>query len=357
LSERGLAERLSYFLWNAAPDETLRALADKGLLHRADVLRGETERLLNDPRSGRFVDAFLKYWLDLRRLSDSAPDAQLYPEYQLDDLLVESMTQETGKTFAELLGKNLGVTNLVIADFAFLNERLAQHYGIEGVTGVDVRKVRLPGSSVRGGFLTQGSVLKVTANGTTTSPVKRGAWVLSRILGRPPAPPPPTVPAIEPDTLGATTIREQLAKHRSQASCNVCHKDIDPAGFALESFDVMGGWRERYRSLGEGEPVNGVGHNGNLFRFHLGPKVDSSGQLPDGTAFSDVRELKQALARDPDTLARNLLSQWVVYATGSPVHFSDRAEVEALLNRTRGDGHGLRSLIHELVQSRLFREN
>lgn len=356
LDEDGLAERLSYFLWNSPPDGPLRALAAKRELGRPEIMRGEVDRLLNDPRSGRFVEAFLDYWLDLRRLGDSTPDAQLYPEYQLDDLLVESLPVETRLFFEELLRRDLGVVNLVNAPFTYLNERLAEHYGIAGVEGVRWRRVELPQSSVRGGLLTHGSVLKVTANGTTTSPVKRGAWVLDRILGTPPLPPPGAVPAIEPDTVGAVTIRELLARHRSQESCNVCHRRIDPAGFALESFDVMGGWRERYRILGSGDVVPGIGHDGNRFRFGLGSAVDPSGQLPDGREFRNVRDLKTLLVRDPDMLARNLLRQWIVYSTGAPVRFGDRAEVEAILGRTRGQGHGVRTLLREWVLSELFRK-
>jgi hypothetical protein len=253
LSDRALADRLAYFLWNSCPDDELRSLADRKELHRPAVLRQQTERLLDDPRSQRFVDAFLDYWLDLRLIEGVDPDAELYPEYQLDDLLVESMIGETQMFFDELIKRNLGITNLVSSDFAVLNERLAQHYGISGVQGVDLRPVRLSSDCVRGGLLTQASILKVTANGTTTSPVKRGAWIMTRLLGKPPHPPPPGVGAVEPDIRGATTIREQLAKHRSQPTCAACHRNIDPAGFALESFDVMGAWRDRYRSVGPGE--------------------------------------------------------------------------------------------------------
>lgn len=354
LDGEGLAERLSYFLWNSPPDARLRALAGKGVLGERDVLRDEVDRMLADPKSRRFVEAFLDYWLDLRRLADSTPDAQLYPEYQLDDLLEESLPVETRLFFSELIRRDLGVVNLVDAGFTYVNERLAEHYGIEGVRGVTWRRVELPETRVRGGILSQGSVLKVTANGTTTSPVKRGAWVLDRILGMPPAPPPVAVPAIEPDTVGAVTIREQLARHRTQESCSVCHRRMDPVGFAMENFDVMGGWRERYRLLGEGEAVAGIGHDGNRFRFVLGSKVDATGELPDGREFRDIRELKKLLARDPDVLARNLLQRWMVYATGAPVRFGDRAEVEAILGKTRAGGHGLNSLIREWVVSDLF---
>ncbi len=354
LTDAALAERLAFFLWNAAPDAGLRELAAKGRLGKPDVLRTQTDRLLDDPRSRQFIDAFLDYWLDLRGIAATAPDEMLYPDYQLDDLLVESMASETQAFFGELVRQNLGITNLVDSDFAMVNERLARHYGIEGVEGVGIRRVSLGRDRVRGGLMTQASVLKVTANGTTTSPVKRGAWVMNRIIGRPPPPAPPSVPAVEPDIRGATTIREQLAKHRTQESCNACHRLIDPAGFALENFDVMGGWRTRYRASG-GDPVKGIGHNGNFFHFGLGPDVDASGELPDGRSFQDVRELKRLLVSDREQLARNLVRQMVVYATGAPVGFADRAAIEEILRANRRRDFPVRSLIHGVVQSDLFR--
>jgi hypothetical protein len=354
LADSALAERLSYFLWNSAPDSELRQVAERGELHRPKILRGQTERLLNDARCSRFVADFLNYWLDLRLIEGTAPDTELYPDYQLDDLLVESMIDETQLFFEELVKRNLGVTNLVTSDFAMLNERLANHYEIQDVAGVEIRPVKLSKDSSRGGLLTQASVLKVTANGTTTSPVKRGAWIMARLLGRPPPPPPPGVPAFEPDTRGATTIRDQLARHRAEESCAACHRNIDPAGFALESFDVMGGWRERYRVIGGGEPVKGIGHNGLYYHFGRGPSIDASGELPDGRSFRDVRDLKLLLLKDDEQLARNLVQQLTIYATGAPMQFSDRPHIAKILARSRKEGYGVRTLIHEIVQSDMF---
>jgi mono/diheme cytochrome c family protein len=355
LDDQALASRLSFFLWNTAPDDELRALAAKGELHRPEVLRAQTNRLINDPRSRQFVDAFLDYWLDLRKITSTAPDGTLYNDYYLDDLLVESALEETQSFFSELLRGDLPSRNVIASDFAMLNERLADHYGIPGVEGVAIRRVKLPADSVRGGLMTQASVLKVTANGTTTSPVIRGAWIMERVLGKPPPPPPASVPAVDPDTRGATTIREQLAKHRTQQTCAACHAKMDPAGFALESFDVMGGWRDRYRALGDGAPEKGIGKNGQRFTFHPGPPVDCSGELPDGRRFTDVRELKKMLLSDERQVARNLARQLIVYATGAPVRFGDRAKVEAILDRTAPRQFGVRSLVHEIVQSELFR--
>jgi len=355
LDDFALAARLSYFLWNTAPDDELRTLASKNELRKPEVLRAQTERLLNDARSRRFTEAFLNYWLDLRRMDATSPDAELYPDYYLDDLLVESALHETQLFFAELLKENLPASSIVAADFSFLNERLAQHYGIPGVSGVALRRVKLPPDSVRGGLMTQASVLKVTANGTTTSPVLRGAWIMERILGKPPPPPPPSVPAVEPDIRGATTIREQLDKHRTLETCASCHTKIDPPGFALENFDVMGGWREKYRAMGEGKKEVGFGKNGQPFAFHLAQTVDASSEMPGVGKFQNIRELRKLLLADERQLARNLVGQLTVYATGAPIRFGDRPRVEKILDQTAEGRYGVRALVHAIVQSELFR--
>src|SRR5438093_13387799 len=299
LDDYALASRLAFFLWNSPPDDELRRCAEKKQLHEPDVLRAQTERLLDDPKSRRFVDAFLDYWLDLRKIVATAPDANLYSDYYLDDLLTESALEETQLFFAELLRDDLPARNIVASDFAMLNERLAAHYALPPVQGVALRRTPLPKDSPRGGLMTQAAVLNVTANGTTTSPVLRGAWIMERILGQKPPPPPPGVPAIEPDIRGAVTIRQQLDRHRTLETCNLCHAKIDPAGFALENFDVMGGWRDRYRAEGNGPFEKGIGKNGQKFVFHAGQPVDPSGELPPNLSttqptaptFKDVREL------------------------------------------------------------------
>ncbi|MEK7831393.1 MAG: DUF1592 domain-containing protein, partial [Acidobacteriota bacterium] len=247
LDDHALAARLAYFLWNSEPDAKLRELAQQGALRKPAVLRAQVGRLLGDAKSQRFVNAFLDYWLDLRKVNITSPDELLYSDYYLDDHLVESATAETRQFFAELARGDLPARNVIASDFVMINERLAAHYGLAGVQGSQIRRVALPSDSVRGGLLTQASVLKVTANGTTTSPVVRGAWMMERILGKPVPPPPAGVSAVEPDVRGATTMRQQLEKHRNNQSCNVCHVKIDPAGFALENFDVFGGWRDKYR--------------------------------------------------------------------------------------------------------------
>ena len=356
LDDYALATRLALFLWNSTPDEELRSRAAKGELGRPAVLRAETERMLSDPKARRFIDAFLDYWIDLRKMEDSTPSSSLYNDYYLDDALTEAATAESQLFFEEMLRRNLPARNVVDSKFTFLNERLAVHYGIPGVQGVAMRRVELPEDSVRGGFMTQASVLKVTANGTTTSPVLRGKWIMERILGYE-IPPPPNVPAVEPDIRGAVTIRQQLDKHRSNPSCNTCHSKMDPPGFALESFDIMGGWRDRYRGVDETKPAEkGIGKNGQPFAFHYALPVDSSGVLTDGRTFSGIRDLKRLLLTDERQLARNMARQLTVYATGAPVRFSDRVQIDAMVSAAAADQYGLRTLVHQVVESELFRD-
>ena len=354
LDDYALATRLALFLWNSTPDETLRARAHAGALHRPDGLRAETDRMLDDPKARRFVDAFTDYWLDLRKVDDTSPSSTLYNDYELDDPLKQAAIEETRLFVAELVRADLPAASVVDSDFTFLNERLAAHYGIPGVAGANLRRVTLPLGSVRGGLMTQASILKVTANGTTTSPVLRGHWITERILGIE-TPPPPPVASVEPDIRGAVTIRQQLEKHRADKSCATCHAVMDPSGFALESFDVMGGWRERYRAVKEDiTPVRGVGFNGQRFAYYNALPVDSAGELPDGRPFHDVRELKQLLLTDEASIARALTRQLITYATGQPVRFSERPQLEAILQHSRASHYGVRHLIHEIVQSELF---
>jgi hypothetical protein len=356
LDDQALATRLALFLWNSIPDATLRALAERGELSQPQVLRAQTERMLADPKARRFVEGFTDYWLDLRKIDDTSPSTTLYNDYELDDPLKLAAVEETRLFFAELLRADMPARNIVDSDFTFLNERLADHYGINGVSGVNFRQVKLPEGSLRGGLMTQASVLKVTANGTTTSPVLRGHWITERILGLETPPPPPSVEAVEPDIRGAVTIRQQLEKHRADASCAACHSKMDPPGFALESFDVMGGYRERYRAVSDkAPPVKGFGVNGQAFAFHYALPVDSAGELPSGQAFQDVRELKTLLLQDEFPIARNLARQLTVFATGAPVRFSDREEIERILAAARPNQYGVRSIVHAIVQSELFR--
>ena len=360
LNDHALACRLSYFLWRSAPDDQLRAAADKGELHRPEILRRETERLLAAPRSKAFVADFLNHWLHLRDIDATTPDKLLFPEYfssvyngTIDGLLRESVVAETRMYFADLLKSDGSLLQLIDSDFTYLNSRLAEFYGLPAVDGVAMRRTALPPDSVRGGVLTQASVLKVTSNGSRTSPVLRGAWVLDNIIGRPPPPPPPNAGSIEPDTRGATNIREQLAKHKSNESCAACHQKIDPPGFALECFDPVGQWRNFYRTTEVGAVVKTKYFEGPA-KYKQGATVDPSGQTSSGQAFSGPKEFKRLALQQADVVARCLAAKLATFATGRRTEVSDFLALDAIVSHAKKQHYGLRTLIHEVVQSELF---
>lgn len=348
LDDLQLASRLSYFLSRSAPDADLL----KAKLTQPEILHFQTERLLKAKTLERFVIDFTNGWLNLREIDFTTPDKQLYPEY--DEWLLDSMLRETRSFINELIQKNLSVTNIVHSDFAMLNKRLAEHYGISGVSGVDLQKINLPADSHRGGVLTQASVLKVSANGTNTSPVVRGIFVMDRILGMDPPPPPPGIPGVEPDIRGAATLRELLDKHRSSETCNGCHRMIDPPGFAMESYDVIGGWRERFRSIGEGDFVNAT-VQGRKVRYRLSQPVDTTGKLNNGSSFTGMADFQKLLLADQDKVARSLIEKLLTFASGRSMGFSDRSEIDKLVTESKAKGHGLRDLIHAVVQSEIFK--
>jgi hypothetical protein len=358
LDDFALASRLSYFLWSTTPDEALLNLANKGELHKPEVLHAQVERLLKDSKSKAFAENFTGQWLGLRDISATTPDKSLYPEYE--EFLQWSSVRETHLFFNELLKENLGVRNFIDSDFAMLNGRLAKHYNIPDVYGVDFRKVALKPEYHRGGVITHASVLKVTANGTTTSPVVRGVWMLDRIMGKPVPPPPANVPAIEPDIRGAVTIREQLGKHRQTENCASCHTRIDPPGFALENYDVIGGWREKYRIVVSDRKFavnNRFGPLGKYlaaYQYGLGLPVDSGDTLPDGRSFKTVEDFKKLILADPEQIARSITEKLMVYSTGHTVGFNDQKAINAILADTKKSDYGLRTLVHSIVASELF---
>lgn len=358
LDDYALASRLSYFLWSTTPDEALINLANKGELHKPEVLHAQVERLLKDPKSKAFTENFTGQWLGLRDISATTPDKSLYPEYE--EFLQWSSVRETHLFFNELLKENLGVRNFIDSDFAMLNGRLAKHYNIPDVYGVDFRKVALKPEYHRGGVITHASVLKVTANGTTTSPVVRGVWMLDRIMGKPVPPPPANVPAIEPDIRGAVTIREQLGKHRQTENCASCHTRIDPPGFALENYDVIGGWREKYRIVVSDRKFavnNRFGPLGKYlaaYQYGLGLPVDSGDTLPDGRTFKTVEDFKKLILADPEQIARSITEKLMVYSTGHTVGFNDQKAINAILADAKKSDYGLRTLVHSIVASELF---
>jgi mono/diheme cytochrome c family protein len=353
LDDYAVASRLSYFLWSSCPDDALLARGAKGELRKPEVLRAEVERMLADVKARRFTENFTGQWLDLRKLTMTKPDLA-YVEY--DEQLLWSMPLETTKFFDEVLARDRSVTEFVRSDWTFLNRRLAQHYGVPGVESWELRRVPLPPDVHRGGVITQAAVLKVTANGTTTSPVLRGKWVLDKIVGKPPPPPPPNLPVLEPDVRGAKTFRQQLEKHRGLPACATCHVHIDPPGFALETYDVIGGWRDWYRGRPDGaggkERVELANYPGK--QVWRGPDVEKGYRTPDGRAFRDIDEYRQILAEDEDQLARNLARMLIVYGTGADIQFADREVVEQIVREAKARRHGLRSLIHAVVRSRVF---
>ncbi len=354
LDDLALASRLSYMLWGSLPDAELLAAAAKGQLVKSEVLRAQTERMLKDARVARFTENFTGQWLGLRDIEFTVPDAKLYPEF--DGALKEAMVRETRLFFEEMLGKNLHVLQFIDSDWTMLNERLARHYGVEGVKGVGFRRVPLKAEHHRGGVLTHASVLKVSANGTNTSPVVRGAWVLDRILGTPPAPPPPGIPGVEPDIRGATTLRQLLEKHRNLESCNGCHSKIDPPGFALESYDPTGGWREFYRSLGDKfpKPTNLPAEVRNV-AWRVGPPVDASGVTAGGAAFKDLAEFKRLITASPERFPRALALKLATYGSGRGMGISDRPELARITAAVAKKGNGFRDMVHEVIQSDIFR--
>ena len=316
--------------------------------------------MLRHPWAERFMRIFTDQWLDLQKINSTAPDDALYPEY--DRMLKESSLRETRLFFKRLIDDDRSVLECIASDWTFLNERLARHYGLPPITGSELRWAALPAGSHRGGLLTQASILKVTADGAKTSPILRGHWVCERILGITPPPPPPDVAKLEPDTRGATTIRQQLDKHRSSPACASCHSVIDPPGFALESYDVIGGWRDAYRvrqptgrSVTVSSPGDASVDPGPTSKpVYLGIAVEQGYVLPDGRAFHDADDYKRRLLEDPQRIVRTLAAKLLTFATGAPIQFADRSDVDTITSRISARGYGLRSLIVEVVNSRPF---
>jgi hypothetical protein len=333
LDDYAIASRLSFALWCSMPDATLIQLASQKKLSDTNVLAQQVERMLSDEKAGRFVVSFTDQWLKLNQIDFTTPDTRQFKDF--DPVVQESMLQETRAYVTELLRNDLSITHLVDSDFAFLNGRLARHYQakVDLKAGEGLQKIQLGSATGRGGIITQGSVLKVTADGTSTSPVVRGVFVNERILGNHIPPPPPGIPAIEPDIRGATSIRDRLEKHRNSESCASCHQTIDPPGFALENYDPVGIWRKAY---GKGE---------------RGAMVDPSGKTPEGEAFADLGAWKQLYTLRPQQIARGFAAHFLTYATGAPARFSEEEIFHSIAKKTTN----IRSIIREVVLSQMFR--
>ncbi|MCR9296734.1 MAG: DUF1592 domain-containing protein [bacterium] len=340
LDDHALASRLSYMLWNRPPDAELMECANAGLLQDSSVIEAQVERMLRHAHGKDFVRDFADEWLTLNQINFTSPDSKLYPEF---DLIVQhSMLLETQTFLQVMLDENLGADHLIDAPFTFLNNRLARHYGVDGVVGDELSRTMLEPGHHRGGLLTQGAILKVTANGTTTSPVIRGLWVVDRLLGVDIPPPPKNVPAIEPDIRGAKTIREMLDKHRSDPSCASCHIKMDPAGFALENFDAAGQYREHYVRLENRKRSQGA-------------LIDPSYEIADGKSFSSLSEFQELILQEPEQIAANFVRQLLTYGTGAPMAFADRGEVQSIVDEAEAHNFGLRSLVKAVATSELFR--
>lgn len=328
VSDIALASRSSFFLWNSIPDEELLQLAERHQLHNPVVLDEQIRRMLADPRSESLVKHFAGQWLHLQNLDAATPDMRLFPDF--DDNLRQAMRTETNLFFASLLKEDCSVLDLLSADYTFLNERLAKHYGIPNVYGSRFRRVSLSPESHRGGLLRQGSILTVTSYATRTSPVLRGKWILENLLGSPPAAPPPNIPNLSDNTVLATlSVRERLAAHRADAACASCHNVIDPVGFSLENFDAVGRWRD----------------------LEEGKLVDATGGLPDGSDFVGVHGIQDGLLLRPEVFVRCLTEKLMTYALGRGLEPSDAPAIRRILAESRGSNYRFSSLISGIVRS------
>ncbi len=332
LTSFSLASRLSYFLWSSMPDQELLDLATRNVLHKPEVLTAQVERMLSDPKSEAFLTGFLDSWLTLRDLGSTPPDRTQFRAYYHYDL-GPAMREETRLFAKHLLDQNVSVANFLDSEFTFVNKPLAKLYDIPSPTGNGFERVNLT-NRTRGGLLGQASVLTVTANGIETSPVIRGVWILENILGTPSSPPPPDVEPLDPDIRGAKTIRDQLKKHRNVASCNDCHRKIDPLGFALEKFDPIGRHRARYGKK---------------------TKIDSAGVLPNGKSFEDIAGLKAVLVEQKSQFVTALTAKLLAYATGRHTEPADRPQIDQIVNELNDRGDGFRDLVKLVVLSETFR--
>lgn len=339
-----LASRLSYTLWGISPDDALLQSAASGQLAEPALFKEQVLRMLADPRSDEFVRRFLDSWLNLRVIGSLPPPRQTASEYYSEDLPT-SMKEEAKHFFRHLLDSNGPVTDFIDSDYTFVDKKLAKLYKLPQADTLRLadgfQKAPLPDRNRRGGVLGMAGVLTASANGVDTSPVTRGVWVLENMLGTPPPQPPDEVPAIESDVSGATTVRERLEKHRADATCNVCHRKIDPMGFALEHFDPIGRFRDQYGKPKGDKPA---------------PKVDPAGLFPSGEKFTDFSEFKRLLTETrSDFFVRHMIETMLAYATGRHMEPNDRSEIEEVMRRVKEDALGLRSMVVEVLTSEIFR--
>lgn len=334
LNDFELASRISFFLWSSIPDDGLLDAAARGQLRDGQVMEQHVKRMLADPRAEALVNNFAAQWLFLRNLASTTPDPRQYPDF--DDNLRQAMRKETELFFASVVREDRPLPQLLKADYTFLNERLARHYGIPGVYGSRFRRVSLADQPGRGGLLTQASILTVTSYATRTSPVIRGKWILANILGTPPAPPPPAVPQLREATEGKgakpLSMRERVAEHRANPACAGCHNLMDPLGFAFENYDAVGRWR-----TSEG-----------------GVPVDASGVMPDGTKFQNASDLQTALLQRPELFVSTVAEKLLVYGLGRGLAPHDAPAVRKIVEQARGKQYRFSSLVLGIVNSTPF---
>ena len=342
LSPHELATRLSYFLWSSQPDQLLRHAADAGELTDPSRLAVHVERMLADPKADQLVENFAGQWLRLREVGANPPATDLFPRY--DRHLEISLPQESKAYFQAFLEQDLDVRQMLASDFVTVNERLARFYGIPGVHGDAFRSVNVPDGVQRGGLMTQAAMLTITSNGTRTSPVKRGTWVLRTLLGDEPGLPVANAGEIAPEVPGIdkATVRQRLEAHRAIASCARCHAKIDPLGFALENYDASGEWRLQ----------EGFGYKGRIGEHD--PVIDASGTLPDGTQINGVAGLQEALLARGDDFLETLARAMLTYALGRELGLADEAAVKRIVATTAAGGSTLRALIHAIAASKPF---
>jgi hypothetical protein len=328
------ASRLSYFLWSSMPDEELFTLAANRTLRDPAVLESQVSRMLKSPKSQALVDQFASQWLQIHNLRNAARDPAGFPGF--DPELRDAMARETLLCFGYVVAQNRSILELLDADYTFLNERLAKHYGISNVAGNQFRKVPLAGNRNRGGLVTQASILTVTSNPTRTSPVKRGKWILEQILGTPPPPPPPDIPALPDDkkTPLTGTLRQRMEQHRANPSCASCHARLDPLGFGLENFDAIGAWRDR-----DGDAP-----------------IDATGVLPTGESFNGPAELKTVLKSKSDAFVRNLVEKMTTFATGRGIEPADVCAIDTIVADLAQNQHKFHRLILDIVRSDPFQK-
>jgi hypothetical protein len=325
-----LAARLSYFLWSSMPDSELMGLAASKQLHNPAVLAAQVRRMIGDPKAEAFADNFAGQWLEIRNLDAATPDSRRFKNWDAD--LREAMRRETQLFFLAMLREDRDIRDFADGRFSYLNERLAKHYGIEGVEGRNFRRVELT-TDQRGGVISHGSVLTVSSYPTRTSPVLRGIWVLENFLGNKLPPPPADVPRLEEDKIGKTeTLRQQLEKHRADPSCAVCHDKMDVLGFGLENYDAVGAWRT---------------HDGDF-------PVDAAGTLPGGKTFATPAEMKRILREDTEGLTRNLTEKLMIYALGRGLEPYDRPVLRSIVGKASVSGYRFGTIIQEIVASAPF---